>query len=169
MASFGNSKGLISFTQAYWWLQLALNTTSINNFSTSIGSATRSVGEYFNAFGYSNYFDATGTYIYPTPSNFNLTFEMEWHTKTMTAFKQLKSKIAIYTGATLITETQYQGYSYNNYNADHYTIYYKVGPFKHIISAGQKILLFTQFNFQTGNDGTTLVMNGKFTIEKNPL
>lgn len=168
-ASFGNSKGLISFTQAYWWLQLALNTTSINNFSTSIGSATRSVGEYFNAFGYSNYFDATGTYIYPTPSNFNLTFEMEWHTKTMTAFKQLKSKIAIYTGATLITETQYQGYSYNNYNADHYTIYYKVGPFKHIISAGQKILLFTQFNFQTGNDGTTLVMNGKFTIEKNPL
>jgi hypothetical protein len=168
-ASFGNSKGLISFTQAYWWFQLALNTTSLNNFSTSIGSATRSVGEYFNAFGYSNYFDATGTYIYPTPSNFNLTFEMEWHTKTMTAFKELKSKISIYTGATLITETQYQGYTYNNYNADHYTIHYKVGPFKHIISSGQKILVFSKFNFQTGNDGSTLVMNGKFTIEKNPL
>ena len=25
-SSFGNSKGLISFTQAYWWLQGTLNT-----------------------------------------------------------------------------------------------------------------------------------------------
>ena len=161
--------GKISFTQAYWWLQLALNTTSIPNFNTSTGSAGRSVGEYFNAFGYSNYFDAGGVYIYSTPSNFNLTFEMDFNTKTMTAFKILKSKITIYSGTTLITETQFQGYSYNNYNSNHASIIYKVGPFKHIISYGQKIILFTQFNFQTGNDGTTLTMNGKFTIEKNVL
>ena len=169
-SSFGGSNiGKISFTQAYWWLQLPLNTTSINNFSTSIGSATRSVGEYFNAFGYSDYFNATGTYIYPTPSNFNLTLEMEFNTKTLTAFKELKSKIAIFSGITIIAETQYQGYTYNNYNSNHYSIFYKVGPFKHIISSGQTILVFTQFNFQTGSDGTTLTMNGKFTIERNPL
>ena len=107
--------------------------------------------------------------IYPTPSNFNLTLEMEFNTKTLTAFKELKSKIAIFSGITIKAETQYQGYTYNNYNSNHYSIFYKVGPFKHIISSGQTILVFTQFNFQTGSDGTTLTMNGKFTIERNPL
>ena len=58
---------------------------------------------------------------------------------------------------------------YNNYNSNHASIMYKVGPFKHIISSGQSIIVFTSYAFQTGNDGTTLTMNGKFTIEKNPL
>jgi hypothetical protein len=94
---------------------------------------------------------------------------MEFNTKTMTAFKELKSKIAIYSGITTISETQFQGYSYNNYNSNHASVIYKVGPFKHIISSGQSILVFTNYNFQTGNDGTTLTLNGKFTIEKNVL
>jgi hypothetical protein len=37
------------------------------------------------------------------------------------------------------------------------------------MSSGQSILVFTNYAFQTGNDGTTLTMYGKFTIEKNPL
>jgi hypothetical protein len=84
--------------------------------------------------------------------------------------RQFKSIINIQdTNGTGLDNTEVQGVHYRTSPTFNEAIYYKLGPLKHIISAGHRIILVTTYDFTTQTEGALTGMNGKFTIERNPL
>ena len=101
--------------------------------------------------------------------NFSLSYELTFVCKNST-MRQFKSIINIQdTNGTGLDSTEVQGIHYRTATTFNEAIYYKLGPLKHIISAGHKIILVTTYDFTTGSEGALTGMNGNFTIERNPL
>jgi hypothetical protein len=61
-----------------------------------------------------------------------------------------------------------QGFHYNSGTTFNNILYFSIPPLKHIIKTGHQIILNTTYQFTTGNQGG-YAMDGKFTIERNPL
>ena len=86
------------------------------------------------------------------------------------AMRQFKSYIQIQNSSNALIDNSYtQGIHYRTAQTTNEIIYYNLGPLKHIISAGDQIILSTTYDFTCGTEGALTFLEGKFTIERNPL
>jgi hypothetical protein len=144
---------------------LVANTVYSGGFNFNIGMELYYTGLY------PNLFSQAGRYIggIEDKMNFSLSFELGFLTKNST-MRQFKSYIQVQDVNNVVIDNSYtQGIHYRTGQTFNEVIYYNLGPLKHIMSGGQRIILSTSFDFTTGSEGAQTIMEGKFTIERNPL
>ena len=169
LSAFGNNKGKITLAQNFEWIGRASGTTTLAANTLYNGTFNFSIGHELD-FTYPTLFGQDGKFLSGIGSmNFSLSYELSFVCKNST-MRQIKSIISVQdTNGTGLDNTEVQGIHYRTATTFNEAIYYKLGPLKHIISAGHKIILVTTYDFTTGSEGALTGMNGKFTIERNPL
>ena len=166
---FGQNTGKISITKNFEFIGRASGTTTLANNTVYNNTFDFNVGLDLNSYG-PNLFGSDGKFQSGIGSmNFTMYFEMAFTCKNST-IRQLKSSIIVKnTAGTNIDNSYTQGIHYRTAQTFNEIIYYGVVPLKHIISAGHQIILSTVYDFTTGSEGASTAMEGKFTIERNPL
>jgi hypothetical protein len=171
-SAFGGNKGKITLIRNFEYIGGASGATTLIANTVYSGGFNFNIGrELYYTSLYPTLFDITGKFIgavEPT-MNFSLYFELGFLCKN-SAMRQFKSYIQIQNASNVVIDNSYtQGIHYRTAQTTDEVIYYNLGPLKHIISAGHQIILSTSFIFTTGSEGASTFLEGKFTIERNPL
>jgi hypothetical protein len=163
-SSFGGSKGKITLSRNFQ----IMGQTSLANGTTYNNSTAYNVGAQLQS-QYPALFLSNGKYS-GSEGDMNLSIYFEFgflcKNSSMIIFKSYLSILD--TDGALIDNSLTQGFHYNSGTTFNNILYFSIPPLKHIIKTGHQIILNTTYQFTTGTQGG-YAMDGKFTIERNPL
>jgi hypothetical protein len=166
---FGGNRGRIKMLRGFDIIGRPAGTPTLVANTVYTGSTNYNVGQNLQNL-YPGLFLANGKfYSEEGDMNWSFSFELGFMCKN-SSMRQLKTYIQIQdTNGAVIENTYTQGIHYRTAQTFNEIIYYNVGPLKHIMKQGDQIFISTTYDFTTGSEGAQTIMEGKFTIERNPL
>ena len=169
-SAFGGNRGRITLLRGFDLIGRPFGTATLVANTLYSGTMNYNVGQNLQSL-YPDLFLSNGGFLNlesPT-QHWSLSFEMSFVCKN-SSMRILRTYIQVQNSAGAMIENTYtQGIHYRTAQTFNEIVYYNVGPLKHIISQGDRIFISTTYDFTTGTEGASTVLQGKFVIERNPL